>query len=238
MASPPVGSLERTEAKGAPLAERAAPLERRTVRIEGSEDEPRPAPPSWTGREGEDLDPPEIPLQKAVIGRRGIGLALGGLGLLLAVGLSLRWSAAPGPSNEAITVSSADTPPKGASLVSSAKALVEPALPSAASAPAPIAPAPPRAAPPRAPVAPVAAALPSPAQPSSVPAEECQGKVRIASNGSWTVSGGPQTVQSPGIYTFRCGSFSLLAVSRADPTMTKQARVTVRHGETATVDLR
>ena len=52
------------------------------------------------------------------------------------------------------------------------------------------------------------------------------------------MSGGPQTVQSPGVYTWRCGTFSLQAVSRADAAQRKQASVTVRAGGTALVDLR
>lgn len=70
------------------------------------------------------------------------------------------------------------------------------------------------------------------------PAEDCVGTVKIASNGSFTVSGGPSTVQSPGVYTWRCGSYSLRAVSRADPSQTKSAGVVVKAGSTAVVDLR
>jgi hypothetical protein len=70
------------------------------------------------------------------------------------------------------------------------------------------------------------------------PADGCTGGVRIASTGSWTVSGGPQSVQSPGVYTWRCGTFALSATSRADATQHKQASVTVRSGGTALVDLR
>jgi eukaryotic-like serine/threonine-protein kinase len=219
--------------RGAP----AAPLERRTVRIEDLVQEPRPAPPSLAGR-ATDSDPPEIPLQKAVIGRRGVGIAVGGLVLALAVGFALRRPAASGPFNEATAVASADHPVETALPVSSAPRAVEPAQPSAPSAPSSIAPAPPRVGPLRASASPLHSAPPAAAPPSAEPTEECQGAVRIASNGSWTVSGGPQTVQSPGVYTFRCGSFSLVAVSRADPTLIKQARVTVRRGETASVDLR
>lgn len=62
--------------------------------------------------------------------------------------------------------------------------------------------------------------------------------MRIASIGSYVVSGGPSVVQSPGVYTWRCGSYSLNAVSRADPADKKSARVTVRDGGSATVDLR
>ena len=51
-------------------------------------------------------------------------------------------------------------------------------------------------------------------------------------------NGGPQTVQSPGVYAWRCGTYALVAVSRADPGETKRTSVTVRPGITATVDLR
>ena len=52
------------------------------------------------------------------------------------------------------------------------------------------------------------------------------------------MSGGPQAAQSPGVYTWRCGTFALSAISRADPTQRKRATVTVRAGATALVDLR
>lgn len=79
---------------------------------------------------------------------------------------------------------------------------------------------------------------PSPSPSPAPPPEDCKGTVRIASIGSYVVSGGPSVVQSPGVYTWRCGSYSLNAVSRADPADKKSARVTVRDGGSATVDLR
>ncbi|MFO0763075.1 MAG: hypothetical protein U0359_41950, partial [Byssovorax sp.] len=101
------------------------------------------------------------------------------------------------------------------------------------------APSGPRVAPPpRAPASltPVTTLTAAPA-PAPEPAD-CVGSVKIASTGSWTVSGGPQAVQSPGVYTWKCGTFSLHAVSRADPTQRKDASVTVRAGATSVVDLR
>ncbi len=118
-----------------------------------------------------------------------------------------------------------------ASIPAQPPADLAPAPPSAIAAPA----ASPMRAPPRATSAPVASiAAPVELPPPAV----CTGGVRIASSGSWTVSGGPQTVQSPGVYTWRCGTFSLQAVSRADAAQRKQASVTVRAGGTALVDLR
>lgn len=79
-----------------------------------------------------------------------------------------------------------------------------------------------------------------PAIPEPAPAvqADCTGTIKIASKGSFTVSGGPSVVQSPGVYTWRCGSYSLRAVSRADPSVVKNAGVVVKAGSTAVVDLR
>lgn len=85
---------------------------------------------------------------------------------------------------------------------------------------------------------PPSAASAKPAAPSSQPPEDCVGAVKIASIGSFTVSGGPSVVQSPGVYSWRCGSYALSAVSRADPSQKKAASVVVRAGATSTVDLR
>jgi serine/threonine-protein kinase len=72
---------------------------------------------------------------------------------------------------------------------------------------------------------------------SALPAD-CTGRVHISSTGSWNVSGGPASVQSPGWYTWRCGTFGLVARSRVDPTQTKTASVVVRADRSAEVDLR
>jgi eukaryotic-like serine/threonine-protein kinase len=241
IAAQPSGSLDLAPARAAPLSERAASLDPRTLRIEDRDQGPLPAPPFWAGGRA-DSETPTIPLHQAPIGRRAVGLAALGLALALAVGLWLRRPEASSPVNadRASAVLSADRPPETAAPVSSAKAQVDVAP---SSAPSPIAPSPPppRPAPHRASASPLATVSTPPisaAPPSAVAPEECQGSVRISSHGSWMVSGGPQTVQSPGLYTFRCGTFSLVAVSRADPTMTKRTRVTVRHGEIANVDLR
>jgi hypothetical protein len=86
----------------------------------------------------------------------------------------------------------------------------------------------------------VAVTTGDPLSPSAAvtPADDCAGKVHISSNGSWNVSGGPAAVQSPGWYTWRCGTFALQARSREDPTLTKTATVTVRPDRSAEVDLR
>ena len=72
----------------------------------------------------------------------------------------------------------------------------------------------------------------------SAPPVECTGRVHISSTGSWNVSGGPTSVQSPGWYTWRCGSFGLMARSRVDPAQVKTANVVVRADRSAEVDLR
>lgn len=195
----------------------AASLERATLRIESDASE---------GTAGARLEP-------ASVSRRAValGLALGGVVVVLGLGFVLRPRAAPRAAE--LPMPSAERPVETAApVVSSLAPRVDPAP---SSVPVPIAPLDVVRSP-----APVRAALPR-ASASAAPAalaEPCEGKVRIASQGSWTVSGGPQTVQSPGVYTWRCGGFSLLAVSRADPTQSKATRVTVRQGEMASVDLR
>ncbi len=92
------------------------------------------------------------------------------------------------------------------------------------------------AAPTAAPAASAVSAAPPVAAAAS--ADDCTGMVKIASIGSYTVSGGPYVVQSPGIYPFRCGSYGLTAVSRSDPSQKKAASVVVRAGATSEVDLR
>ena len=86
--------------------------------------------------------------------------------------------------------------------------------------------------------------LPAPSASSAIPEPspavqaDCTGNIQIASKGSFTVSGGPSVVQSPGVYAWRCGSYNLRAVSRADPSVVKNAGVVVKAGSTAIVDLR
>ncbi|MCA9642906.1 MAG: protein kinase [Myxococcales bacterium] len=74
------------------------------------------------------------------------------------------------------------------------------------------------------------------AQPADKPA--CTGALQIFSNGSWSVSGGPSAVQSPGRYVWPCGRYSLSAVSRMDSTQRKGGSVVIADGRTATLDLR
>jgi serine/threonine-protein kinase len=76
--------------------------------------------------------------------------------------------------------------------------------------------------------------VPSPPPVSSAPLpSSCEGKVLLASKGSWWVSGGPGgRVQSPGVYTWPCGSYGLTGTSRVDGKVLSRA-VTVRQGQTA-----
>jgi hypothetical protein len=191
---------------------------------------PEPAPPLIEAArvEGDTL---VVPLDRP-LGKAARPLLVGALLFaLIAVALLLRPGAAakdaaglPAPSASiALLVAPSAAPPA-----------IDPPPPSAS------VPAAPSAAPPRTAARPpsTAPALPSAAPVEAPPPADCTGGVRIASSGSWTVSGGPQTVQSPGVYTWRCGTFSLRAVSRADAAQSKQASVTVRPGGTALVDLR
>jgi len=179
--------------------------------------------------------PPSLPLDRAPTSRRALALAAGALVLAVAVGLGGRalLVAAKAPSTTTIV----DAPP----LETSARALVDPpVIVSVAPSSSPPQDTSARAlAPPPRSIAPRASAVLS-AAPIAIaaPLDDCTGSVRIASTGSWTVSGGPQTVQSPGVYTWRCGTFALSAISRADAAQRKRAGVTVLRGATALVDLR
>jgi hypothetical protein len=55
---------------------------------------------------------------------------------------------------------------------------------------------------------------------------------------TYTVTGGPATVQAPGSYKWPCRAFTLTARSRVDPTRVKSTSVTVRPDREAGVDLR
>jgi hypothetical protein len=73
----------------------------------------------------------------------------------------------------------------------------------------------------------------------AVVAPECTGAVAFFSDGSWTITGGPRAVQSPSPgEVWACGTYSLVARSRHDPTQVKTAQVTVSPLGHATVDLR
>ncbi|MGE0322178.1 MAG: serine/threonine protein kinase [Polyangiaceae bacterium] len=74
------------------------------------------------------------------------------------------------------------------------------------------------------------------AQPADKPV--CTGALQIFSNGSWSVSGGPSAVQSPGRYVWPCGRYSLSAISRMDTSQRKGGSVVIAEGRTATLDLR
>jgi hypothetical protein len=73
---------------------------------------------------------------------------------------------------------------------------------------------------------------------SAPPDEDCKGYVLFKSIGSWDVSGGPASAQTPGQVTWRCGDYRVTARSREDRTVTKSAMVHVRRGDTWQVDLR
>lgn len=85
-----------------------------------------------------------------------------------------------------------------------------------------------------------ASSLGAPARRAERPADGpvCTGALQIFSNGSWSVSGGANTVQSPGRYVWPCGRYDLSAVSRMDKSQRKRGSVVIREGGTATLDLR
>ncbi|MFS8070659.1 MAG: hypothetical protein ACMG6S_30205, partial [Byssovorax sp.] len=195
----------------------------------------------------EPSEPPVVPLdRRSPSPGRALAWAAGALVLALAVGLGNR-ALVPDPAAPSLAPSASSTseasiravvgpPPVTSSSSSLLPPLPETSMRAASSLPRAIAPRAPAAVS----VASLATASVAPlatASPAASP-DDCTGSVRIASTGSWTVSGGPQTVQSPGVYTWRCGTFALSAVSRADAEQKKHASVTVRGGTTALVDLR
>jgi hypothetical protein len=83
----------------------------------------------------------------------------------------------------------------------------------------------------------VASVAPQP-EPSAAP-EACVGLVDFYSYGSWLISGGPTRVESPaGNVSWPCGTYHLVARSRADPDQQKSISVTVGPKLHATVDVR
>lgn len=242
-----VGSFTiRVTQSDAPPLDVAPPVERAAAPVEmlpSAAREPHldlllPAP-----LQEEPSEPPVVPLdRRSPSPGRALAWAAGALVLALAVGLGNR-ALVPDPAAPSLAPSTSSTsealqeasiravvgPPPVTSFSSS---LLPPLPETSMRASSPL----PRSSAPRAPaavsVAPLATASPA------APPDDCTGGVRIASTGSWTVSGGPQTVQSPGVYTWRCGTFALSAVSRADAGQKKHASVTVRGGTTALVDLR
>lgn len=67
----------------------------------------------------------------------------------------------------------------------------------------------------------------------------CRGSVHLYSQGgSWTVEGGPTTVQAPGRYEWPCGTYQLSATSRMDPSRRVALSVRVRDGATSAHELR
>jgi hypothetical protein len=212
--------------------------------VDASGDDP-PAPPEEIpppllappeARLEEASAPPSLPLDRSPSPRRALTLAVGALVLAIAVGLGGRalLVASPAPATTVLDAPRID--PSAVPLV------VPPTIVSAAPSPAPPPDtaarvvAPPRSPPPRASAA--ISAAPLAIASAAAPPSDCAGSVRIASTGSWTVRGGPEPVQSPGVYTWRCGTFALDAVSRADAEQRKRVSVTVLRGASALVDLR
>jgi hypothetical protein len=70
------------------------------------------------------------------------------------------------------------------------------------------------------------------------PRGDCRGNAHFLSNGSWSITGGPAPVQTPGSYEWPCGTYALSARSRLDPTQSKATSLTVRPGAVARWDLR
>jgi hypothetical protein len=194
---------------------------------------PRPAPPAPTIDDA--LDPAQIPLDQGPFSGRALAIGAASLALLIALGLGVRHRGIRARLRAAEAAASSEPPPleRGArhhrppedAPPITAAPTSAPVDPSSTPSPAPL-----RAIPPRPSTTATAIA--------TAPPDGCTGGVKIASTGSWIVTGGPQSVQSPGVYTWRCGTFALSAISRADATQHKQATVTVRAGGTALVDLR
>jgi hypothetical protein len=205
----------------------------RTVRIaaEHPEEEPVPADPTAGRRRA---------------ARRGMAAILVAVAAIGVISLAQRGEAPAGVHGSSASVSPPVAPPPPvvtATAPTASADVVSAPVPTTRPSARPVAPVesaravvPVRSA--LAPAQPVDPPSPSPAVvPAPVP-DDCAGKVHISSNGSWNVSGGPESVQSPGWYTWRCGTFALQARSREDPSVTKTATVTVRPDRSAEVDLR
>jgi eukaryotic-like serine/threonine-protein kinase len=191
-----------------------------------------PAPPAL--RFEEPTEAPEIPLDRAPLPARALALIAVALVFLIAAGLGGRALLA-GPATPLPSVSAEAPPRETSARLPVDSPTIAPSSTSSTSLPEPSAR--PVAPTPRS-LAPRGSAVISVAPPTAAPADDCTGGVLFASTTSWTVSGGPQTVQTPGSYTWRCGTYALSAVSRVDARQRKHTTVTVRAGITARVDLR
>ena len=223
--------------RGAPPAALAAANAERASVPPSPELSTSPAP-----RVEEPTEAPVIPLDRPPLSARALASIGVALALAAAAALGVRallaGPASPSPSP------SASAPPRDASARPPVDPpTIAPVLPSSTSSTSSTtspdgsarAVAPPlRSLPPRA----SAAISAAPIVVAPPPADGCAGGVSIFSTGSWSVSGGPQAVQTPCTVTWRCGTYALSAVSRVDPTQHKRASVTVRDGATAVVDLR
>ena len=203
----------------------------------------RPSPsPSGGPREDSSPDTRPVPSSQASPARRSLLLvaaAASALGVVLvAQRAPLPRTAFPIPELLVLTARPAAASPAASSARETAPVVAptEAPLPAAASASAGIHGRP--AASSR--TGPAVSAAPVASASASAGATEtgCTGRVHISSNGSWNVAGGPQQVQSPGWYTWKCGTFALQATSREDPSESKSASVVVREGKSSEVDLR
>ncbi len=180
--------------------------------------------------------PAEDPRQRTV---RRVAIAV--VLLVTAIGaipLARRFATPPAP------VASASAVPPPASAPSASGAPAGAASPAPAASPMPVVRPPahplglPSSARPPA-IAPTSASA-APAVAPPPPDDDCKGKVHFVTpvEETYVVSGGPQQVQAPGVYTWRCGPYALTARSRVDATRVKTVRVNVRPDQQAEADLR
>ena len=92
------------------------------------------------------------------------------------------------------------------------------------------------------PVAPLRPSLPTASAAPTVTAAaavdpDCTGTVRFSSEDSWSITGGPAPAQTPAVVVWRCGTYTLTARYRPDPTRTRQVTVNVRPDRAAQVRL-
>lgn len=173
-------------------------------------------------------------------------VALAALALAAMVGILAITSSATRPHGPLFASASAPAPPASAApIAASAGAASAPELSPglavmarpASSAPVPALSS--RLPAPRASASAAPSVTPSAAPATTAAAGDCAGEVSIYSSGAWDVSGGPSPVQSPaGPLVWPCGTFSLTARSRLDPSQVKTASLRVQPLRKAVFDLR
>jgi hypothetical protein len=73
---------------------------------------------------------------------------------------------------------------------------------------------------------------------SAVSVGACAGDVAFYSDTSWAITGGHRPVQSPTQVVWPCGTYTIVATSRVDPSRVQTRTITVGPKARTVVDLR